>query len=563
MTESLFAAGVHLESYVDLESLGAAVDAGTAAPAAVLVCHKAGPGAPADAARASLGSALELARNWSADERFADSRLVFVTRGAVATAPGADVTDLPGAAVWGLVRSAQSENPDRFTLVDLDEHEESVRALPAVLPSGEPQLALRAGQAHTPRLARAQGETGATRALDPEGTVLITGATGTLGGLLARHLVTRHGVRHLLLTSRRGPAAEGAGRLRDELTALGATVTVAACDAADRDAVARPGGPGAPRPPADRGVPHRRGTGRRGDLPLAPERIDAYAAQGRRRTPPPRGHRELDLAAFVLFSSAAGVLGGTDGNYAAANGFLDAFAQARRAQGLPRPLPRLGAVGADQHDDRNGGHGRGRPAGRGRAHLRTGHGTARHRPRPGHPAAHPDAARPRRAARERRIRLGAAAAARTGAGTGAPGGRDHARRLIGRRFRAAGTAAPGCPRPNRTPYWWSWCGRRWPPCSATRTRPPSAPPTSSSTAASFGPTAVELRNRLNAATGLRLPPRSSSTTRRPPIWPPGSARTWPRPGSRPLRGDAHKGPAAAAAGASAERALHPGVRTGK
>ncbi|AQA15545.1 type I polyketide synthase [Streptomyces malaysiensis] len=337
VTESLFAAGVHLESYVDLESLGAAVEAGTAAPAAVLVCCQAGPGAPADAVRDSLRTALELARSWSADERFADSRLVFITRGAVATAPGAEITDLPGAAVWGLVRSAQSENPDRFTLVDLDGHEESVRALPAVLPSGEPQLALRAGQPHTPRLARAQGGTGATRALDPGGTVLITGATGTLGGLLARHLVTRYGVRHLLLTSRRGPAAEGADRLREELTALGATVAVVACDTADRDAVAAL----VAQVPADHpltGVFHTAGVLDDGVLSsLTPERMDTVLRpKVDAALHLDEATRELDLAAFVLFSSAAGVLGGAgQGNYAAANGFLDAFAQARRARGLP------------------------------------------------------------------------------------------------------------------------------------------------------------------------------------------------------------------------------------
>ena len=70
---------------------------------------------------------------------------------------------------------------------------------------------------------------------DGAGTVLITGGTGGLGALLARHLVVRHGVRHLLLASRRGPAAEGAGELAAELAALGAQVTIAACDVADRE----------------------------------------------------------------------------------------------------------------------------------------------------------------------------------------------------------------------------------------------------------------------------------------------------------------------------------------
>ncbi|MYS74424.1 KR domain-containing protein, partial [Streptomyces sp. SID5926] len=71
----------------------------------------------------------------------------------------------------------------------------------------------------------------------PDGTVLVTGGTGGLGALLARHLVTEHGVRRLLLSSRRGPGTPGADELRSELTALGAEVTVVAADAADRDAV--------------------------------------------------------------------------------------------------------------------------------------------------------------------------------------------------------------------------------------------------------------------------------------------------------------------------------------
>ncbi|MYU19430.1 SDR family NAD(P)-dependent oxidoreductase, partial [Streptomyces sp. SID8361] len=76
------------------------------------------------------------------------------------------------------------------------------------------------------------------RALDPEGTVLITGGTGTLGAAITRHLVTQHGVRHLVLASRQGPDAPGAAELHDELTALGARVRITACDIADRGQLA-------------------------------------------------------------------------------------------------------------------------------------------------------------------------------------------------------------------------------------------------------------------------------------------------------------------------------------
>ncbi len=102
----------------------------------------------------------------------------------------------------------------------------------------EPQLALREGTALAPRLVRADSEESEPAPLDPERTVLVTGATGALGALFARHLVTEHGARHLLLTSRRGSEAPGAPELAAELEELGAEVRIAACDAAERSQLA-------------------------------------------------------------------------------------------------------------------------------------------------------------------------------------------------------------------------------------------------------------------------------------------------------------------------------------
>ena len=239
-TASTWLPALGLPAYPDLESLAAADP--TAPPEVVLVTCPPEPGPLPGTVRTALGRTLELVQGWLADERFAGSRLVFLTRGAVAAA-GEQVTDLSHAAVWGLVRSAQSENPDRFVLADIDSPTDAagVLALLQALAGDEPQLALRGGTVRAARLAPAHPPAGATEPSAPDpgtGTVLITGATGVIGGVMARHLVTGAGVRHLLLTSRRGNGADGAGELCAELRALGAEVTMAACDVADREDLA-------------------------------------------------------------------------------------------------------------------------------------------------------------------------------------------------------------------------------------------------------------------------------------------------------------------------------------
>ncbi|MGW3123028.1 SDR family NAD(P)-dependent oxidoreductase [Streptomyces sp. NPDC001107] len=294
--------------------------------------------APADDTHRAVHDALALLQEWLADDRRAGSRLVLITRSAVAAQADDDLTDLPLSAVWGLVRSAQSEHPGRFHLVDTDRDDTDPAALVAVLEAcDEPQLALRDGRWLAPRLARTPArDDDRAPALDPDGTVLITGGTGLLGGHVARHLVRHHGVRHLLLAGRSGPDAPGAAELRDELAALGADTRIAACDAADPGQLADLLADVSADHPLT-AVIHAAGVLDDGVIEsLTPDRVDAVlrpktdAALALHRLT--EGH---DLAAFVLFSSAAGTFGGPgQGNYAAANAFLDALAHHRRARGL-------------------------------------------------------------------------------------------------------------------------------------------------------------------------------------------------------------------------------------
>ncbi|MEU5540649.1 SDR family NAD(P)-dependent oxidoreductase, partial [Streptomyces sp. NPDC020362] len=222
-----------------------------------------------------------------------------------------------------------------------EETEAAVRVLPAALASGEPQFAVRGGEVFVPRLVKATeaAEADAAAADLPDladGTVLVTGASGSLGTLVARHLVSEHKVRRLLLASRRGADAPGAAELGAELAAWGAEVTWAGCDVADREAVSGMlDGLGEQSLAA---VVHTAGVLDDGVVAsVTPERMrEVFRPKVDAVLNLHECTREMGLAAFVVFSSVAGMVGSAgQASYAAANSFLDAFSAHRRREGLP------------------------------------------------------------------------------------------------------------------------------------------------------------------------------------------------------------------------------------
>jgi acyl transferase domain-containing protein/acyl carrier protein len=245
------------------------------------------------------------------------------------------------AALWGLGTVLALDLPDRWGgLVDLPSADADL-LIAALSTPDEDQLAVRADGVYARRMVPAPAEP--TTPWQPRGTVLVTGGTGGIGAHLARWLA-ENGAEHLVLTSRRGADAPGAAELSDELTGLGVRVTIAACDVADRDALAAllDEHPVTSVFHAASALPV--------PVPIGETTVDDFLATGRAKVDGARNLDELtgDLDAFVLFSSGAAIWGsGQQAAYGAANAYVDALARRRHAEGKPATSVAWGAWAGD------------------------------------------------------------------------------------------------------------------------------------------------------------------------------------------------------------------------
>jgi pimaricinolide synthase PimS1 len=309
---------------------------------------------PPRAAQAAAKRTLELLQGWIAEERPDDSRLAILTHKAVA-AGGDEAVDVAAAPIWGLVRSAQAEHPDSFVLIDSDDSKLSRERLPEALraAANEPQLAIREGRMLAPRLARIAVGEHEPQAFDPESTVLVSGGSDGLGALVSAHVVEEHGARHLLFACASAEEVTAAAELKERLAAVGCEVRIESCDPADREqlrALLASIDPGHPLST----VIHAARLLDDGVLgSLDSERLE--------RTMRPKADAAwnlheltdgIELSGFLLFSSAVSILGGpAQANFAAANAFLDGLAAHRRERGLPATSLAWGLVGAGEELD--------------------------------------------------------------------------------------------------------------------------------------------------------------------------------------------------------------------
>ncbi|MEV1146056.1 SDR family NAD(P)-dependent oxidoreductase, partial [Micromonospora sp. NPDC049799] len=332
--------GWDLPGHPDLNGLRQAITNGQATtPQQIIITlpdHSDGTDVPT-AVHHATEQLLHTLQNLLTEPAYATTHLTVLTTGAISTGDHDPLTNLPAATCWGLTRTAQTEHPDRITIVDTDHTEETRRTLATAITSGHPQLAIRNGTPHTPHLTT-DTTPPAPRPLNPEATTLITGGTGTLAQHTAGHLVTNHNARHLHLVSRQGPHHPEAARLIHHLTGLGATTTITTCDSTNRDHLTQVIHEIDHSPHPLGAVIHTAGALHDATLTnLTTDQL--HAALNPKVDGTWHLHaltRHHPLTHFLLYSSVAAILG-TPGqaNYAAANTFQNALAEHRHQQQLP------------------------------------------------------------------------------------------------------------------------------------------------------------------------------------------------------------------------------------